>query len=44
MSRVFRRAGWILGSLTVSTSIAESAYVGHAAGYTEMEMKALKSA
>eukprot|EP00347_Sterkiella_histriomuscorum_P005793 403355248 len=44
MSKAFRRTSWILGSLTVSSSIAAQAYVGHAKGYTDMEMKSLNSA
>ena len=44
MSKVFRRTSWILGSLAVSTSIAELAYIGHAKGYTEQELKSMSSA
>ena len=44
MSKVLRRASWIVGSLTVSTSILESGYVSHAKSYTEMELKSMSMA
>ncbi len=44
MSKALRRASWIVGSLTVSTSILESGYVTHAKSYTEQEIKAMAMA
>ena len=44
MSKVLRRASWIMGSLTVSTSILGSGYVSHAKGFTEMELKSMAMA
>jgi uncharacterized membrane protein YgdD (TMEM256/DUF423 family) len=44
MSKLLRRASWIVGSLTVSTSILESGYVAHAKSYTESELKAMAMA
>lgn len=41
MSKFLRRSSWILGSLTVSTSILSSGYVAHAKNFTESELKAL---
>ncbi len=39
-----RRASWVVGSLTVSTSILESGYVSHAKGFTDQELKAMSMA
>lgn len=44
MSNFLRRASWVMGSLTVSTSILESGYVSHAKNYTEQELKAMAMA
>jgi uncharacterized membrane protein YgdD (TMEM256/DUF423 family) len=41
MSKVMRRTAWVLGSLTVSSSILASGYVSHAKGFTETELKAM---
>lgn len=44
MSKVngtMRRISWVLGSLTVSTSILGSGYVSHAKGFAEAELKAM---
>ena len=38
---VLRRTSWILGSLTVSSSILASGYVSHAKGFTDSEIKAM---
>jgi uncharacterized membrane protein YgdD (TMEM256/DUF423 family) len=44
MSNALRRASWIVGSLTVSTSILGSGFVSHAKSYTEQEIKAMAMA
>jgi hypothetical protein len=44
MSKALRRTSWIIGSLTVSTSILGSGYVSHAKGFAESEIKAMSMA
>jgi len=44
MSKALRRASWIVGTLTTSTSILESGYVSHAKSFTDSELKAMAMA
>lgn len=44
MSGFLRRASWVMGTLTVSTSILEAGYVSHAKGFTDPELKAMSMA
>ena len=44
MSKPFRKIGWLLGTLTVSTSVIESAYLSHAKNFTDIELKSMASA
>lgn len=41
MSKALRRASWIFGSITVSTSVLGSGYLAHAKGFAESEIKAM---
>jgi uncharacterized membrane protein YgdD (TMEM256/DUF423 family) len=44
MRKALRRASWIFGTLTASTSILGSGYVSHAKGFAENELKSMAMA